>query len=53
MKAVGYITVFCLVLFGAHYIATNAAGYNVELALFFGALIPIVMAFIADMAGDM
>ncbi len=52
MKAIGYITVFCLLIFGAHYAASSAVDCNVGLALFFGILIPIIMAVAAGFNGD-
>ena len=52
MKAVGYITVFIALCWGAHWAATNAPKNNVELALFTGALIPIIMAFVAAINED-
>jgi len=52
MKIVGYITVFCLLCFGAHWAATNAPENNIEIALFNGALIPIIMAFVAAINED-
>ena len=36
----------------AHYLASIAVAYNVGLALFFGMLIPIIMAAIAELNGD-
>ena len=53
MKVVGYITVFCFLIWSAYFVSSGAQQGNVGLALFFGMLIPIIMAFIADINGDM
>jgi hypothetical protein len=52
MKAIGYITVFCFLIMTAHYLASTSPENNVELALFFGAMIPIIMAVCAGLNGD-
>ena len=52
MKAIGYITVFCFLIMTSHYLASTAPENNVELALFFGAMIPIIMAVCAGLNGD-
>ena len=52
MKAFGYVCEFLILLFSAFYLASHAPKGNVELALLFGILIPIVMLFTAGVNGD-
>lgn len=53
MKALGYVCTFCFLCFLARTAAHAAISNNVELALFFGAMIPIAMTLIAAANGDM
>lgn len=53
MKAIGYLCTFSFLVLGGWATAHKAASYNIELALFLGAMIPIAMILLATLNGDM
>lgn len=53
MKALGYLVVFFALVLGCRYLANAASQDNVELALVFGMLIPVIMCFVAMFNGDL
>lgn len=53
MKVIGYICVFCALCYCLHGVVCVAKQYNIELAMFAGALIPITMAIVAGINGDL
>lgn len=52
MKAFGYLCAFLFLCFGARLLAISAASNNVELGVFLGILIPVVIAVLALANGD-